>query len=236
MEIRFQFERREEIKFIGHLDIMRLFERAFKRAGIPIAHSGGFNPRPRIVFAQPMPLGLTSEGEFADVEIMETVDTKEFIKVFNESLPLGVRILDAKCKTNNSNLMGLIDAAKYRIDFETSETMDMRQAIQCVISRKQVNVMKKTKKGMKEINIRPLIYEMEGEITGYNGCFIVLLGAGQDNNVRPELFLDGVSKATDILLDMQRMHRIMLYHFADFCEQQKGSRWITPMHERLLKG
>lgn len=79
MEIRFRFSRGEELKFIGHLDILRLFERAFKRAGIQVAHSEGFNPRPRIVFAQPMPLGLTSEGEFADVELAEQIDIANFI-------------------------------------------------------------------------------------------------------------------------------------------------------------
>ncbi|WP_054632612.1 TIGR03936 family radical SAM-associated protein [Thermoclostridium stercorarium] len=71
MKIRFRFDRGEELKYIGHLDVMRLFERAFKRAEIPVTHSQGFNPRPHIVFAQPMALGFQVKGNSPTLSLMK---------------------------------------------------------------------------------------------------------------------------------------------------------------------
>lgn len=234
MEIRFRFSRGEELKFIGHLDILRLFERAFKRAGIQVAHSEGFNPRPRIVFAQPMPLGLTSEGEFADVELAEQIDIANFIQKINSSLPAGINVIEATVKTGKSNLMGIIDAARYRIWFEAPEMLDIENAMKSVLKSNEINVVKKTKRGEKEVNIRPFIYELSGEKDGRTGVFNAVLGAGQDNNVRPELFIEGVSKASNAPFNMLRMHRVMLY-----CGKEKAAPdlmpaeniWITPMDD-----
>jgi radical SAM-linked protein len=237
MEIRFRFGRGEELKFIGHLDILRLFERAFKRSGIQVAHSEGFNPRPRIVFAQPMPLGLTSEGEFADVELVGQIDTADFKQRINSSLPAGINVIEAKVKTGRSNLMGIIDAARYRIWFEAPDMLDIKYAVNSVLNSGEINVVKKTKSGEKEVNIRPFIYELSGEKDGRTGFFDVILGAGQDNNIRPELFLEGISKASNIPFSMRRMHRVMLY-----CSKKKAvpdlmpaeNIWITPMDDLLL--
>jgi len=237
MEIRFRFGRGEELKFIGHLDVLRLFERAFKRAGIRVVHSEGFNPRPRIVFAQPMPLGLTSEGEFADVELVEQIDTADFIQRINSSLPVGINVIESRVKTVRSNLMGIIEAARYRIWFNAPDTLDIEYAINSVLNSGEINVVKKTKSGEKEVNIRPFIYELSGEKDGRTGVIDVVLGAGQDNNIRPELFLEGISKASNTPFNMRRMHRVMLY-----CGKKKAAPdlmpseniWITPMDDLFL--
>jgi len=237
MEIRFRFGRGEELKFIGHLDILRLFERAFKRAGLQVAHSEGFNPRPRIVFAQPMPLGLTSEGEFVDVELAGQIDIADFIRRINSSLPSGVKVIEAKMKTGRSNLMGIIDAAHYEISFEAPDMPDIEYVINSILGSSEINTVKRTKSGEKEINIRPFIYELSAKRDGLTGVFNVILGAGQDNNIRPELFIEGISKALNTPFYMSRMHRVMLY-----CNKKKAAPgsppaeniWITPMDDLFL--
>lgn len=237
MEIRFRFSRGEELKFISHLDILRLFERAFKRARLQVAHSEGFNPRPRIVFAQPMPLGLTSEGEFADVELAGHIDTADFIQRMNFSLPSGINVTEAKVKTGRSNLMGIIHAAHYRITVKAPDAPDIGYAVNSVLNSSEINVMKKTKRGGKEINIRPFIYDLSAEKEGQSVVFNVILGAGQDDNVRPELFVEGVSKASNTAFNILAMHRIMLY-----CNKKNAAPeslpleniWITPMDDLFL--
>jgi len=241
MHIRFRFKRGEDLKFIGHLDILRLFERAFKRSGLPVAHSQGFNPRPQIIFAQPMPLGLTSTGEFADVELEGEYDAEEFMIRLNSSLPPGLQLLEAKKRINKSNLMSVIGAARYNIGFgfETQENPLTERLIEAVMDEGVINVNKKTKSGEKEINIRPLIYELSGKINGGTGEFEVLLGAGQDNNVRPELFLNGVSDVAGVKLELRHMHRLMLYIGI---EGGKGANrpetdrcvWVSPLDDRVL--
>jgi len=239
MYIRFRFERGEELKFIGHLDILRLFERAFKRSGLPVAHSQGFNPRPQIIFAQPMPLGLTSSGEFADVEINGEYDPAEFMRKLNSSLPSGLQLLEARERINKTNLMGIIEAARYNItfSFEEQRISNINTLVEKILSEETINVTKKTKSGEKEINIRPLIYELSGNINDSTGEFEVLLGAGQDNNVRPDLFLNGVSSIAETNFKLRKMHRIMLYcrngggYGLNSSENEEKTGWVSPMNK-----
>lgn len=227
MKIRFQFERGEELKFIGHLDVMHMFERAFKRAEIPVTHSQGFNPRPHIVFAQPMPVGLTSEGEFADVELERRYDPGFFIKRLNSVLPAGVRIVDAREVKNSGNIMAIVEAARYRIDFKPVPDLGVNGTISEILNRQRIVVLKKTKSGEREFDIKPLIYELAGGSNSDSGFFNVLLCAGQDNNVRPELFIKGVNSCIDCDIEIERMHRIMLY---GRCE----NGWLPLNDEKFL--
>lgn len=215
------------MKFIGHLDILRLFERVFKRSGLPVAHSQGFNPRPQIIFGQPMPLGLTSEGEFADVELIGRHDPREFVKIMNDALPPGIRVLDAKEKINPSNLMGQISAARYRVCFKAPEDLNLHKLMEEVLAADTIPVMKKGKSGEKEKNIRPFIYELTGSSNASGGCLVVLLGAGQDDNIRPDLFLSGVSNAFQAELELITMHRILLLG-------RKENNWLSLLDEQML--
>lgn len=227
MKIRFQFKRGEELKYIGHLDVMRLFERAFKRAGIPVTHSQGFNPRPHIVFAQPMPLGLSSDGEFADVELDIRYELDNFLEKLNAALPDGIKVVDARENTGNKNIMAIVEAARYRIDFNAPGNLDIESIISNVLSRDRIIVLKKTKSGEREFDIRPLIYELSGEAENSTGFFNVLLCAGQDNNVRPELFITGVNSCLNIDIEMVKMHRIMLYGRTE-------DKWLPLTDKRFL--
>lgn len=227
MQIRFQFKRGNDLKFIGHLDILRLFERAFKRSRLPVAYSQGFNPRPQIVFGQPMPLGLTSDGEFADVDLASSIDPGEFMITMNTALPPGIQLVDIREIRNPANLMGLITGARYRICFEMPENMEIQKIIRDVLDSETINVMKKTKSGEKEKNIRPFIYELSGDNDGTLACFDVLLGAGQDDNIRAELLMAGVSGVCHVKLELQSMHRVLLLG-------RKEGKWLSLLDDRML--
>ena len=106
--VRVKFFRGEEVKFISHLDLMKMYERALRRSGVPIAYSQGFNPHPQMVFGLPLSVGVTSESEYADFELEGNMDPGEFMQRLNGSLPEGIRIVDAAVKKAGSNIMAVL--------------------------------------------------------------------------------------------------------------------------------
>ena len=108
------------------------------------------------------------------------------------------------------------------------QSSDIDSIISKVLSEKRIIVFKKTKSGEKEFDIRPLIYEITGEANDGTGFFNVLLSSGQHNNVRPELFFEGVRICTGIDIEMTKMHRIMLYGRAE-------NKWLPLTDERFLQ-
>ncbi len=96
VKIQYQFKRSTPLRFLSHLDQQRLFQRAFRRAEIPVEYSQGFNPHPRMSFALAMSVGLTSDGEYGEVIVSEDIDVETFISRMNQVLPQGLEIIAAK--------------------------------------------------------------------------------------------------------------------------------------------
>jgi radical SAM-linked protein len=112
--IRFQFAKREEVKFISHLNMLNTFTRAFRRAGIPVAYSQGFNPHPKISFGSVLPVGTTSEVEVADIDLEDYMEPEEFVSRANAQLPQGLEILKAQeVSLKAQPLMAQISLASY---------------------------------------------------------------------------------------------------------------------------
>ena len=117
--IRFKFFKKNELKYLSHLDIMTLFSRAFIRAGINAEYSSGFNPKPRLSLSNPIPLGIQSLAEYGDLGIAEKPDAQEFKKMVNSQLPLNIQVTEAvSASGKTASLMSVIDLLFY--DFEIS--------------------------------------------------------------------------------------------------------------------
>jgi radical SAM-linked protein len=117
--LRIRFSRGEEIKFISHLDIVRLWQRAFNRAGIEIAYSTGFTPHPRISLAAPLPLGVTSEAELMDIVIVKGVAPQFFVSALNQQLPPGLRVDKVfPISAELPSLQSQITKAEYKVELE----------------------------------------------------------------------------------------------------------------------
>ena len=213
--LRFRFSRGDKLKYIAHLDILRVFERAVKRAGIPAAYTQGFNPRQKLVFGLPMSIGLTSESEYADIELSEDMEPCEFIARMNEGLPEGLKVEKAVPRNTKDNIMNQITAARYEIVFEVKEPkslFEIHSMVYDFLSKEDITVMKKTKKGYRPVNIRPLIYSASAEKTA-EGRFRLkaFLSAGAENNLRADLFMQAFSQETKLEVDIVSMHRKALY-------------------------
>jgi radical SAM-linked protein len=193
-EIRFKFTRSEEVKYISHLDIMKVFERAIRRANIKIAYSKGFNPHPQIIFGLPMGVGLSSISEFADIFIVDNLSPERFIEDINRFLPKGYKVIEAKIKTAKGNVMSQIEIASYNItlkNFDGFNEVCLKDKLMDFISKDTITVLKENKSGKKMVDIRPLILELNIINFFENNIFVMqmLLKAGQNGNIKPELVI-----------------------------------------------
>lgn len=160
MRIIASFYKHDEVRFVSHLDMQRLFQRAFRRAGLPLSYSKGFNPHPLLSFATALSVGYTSECEYFDVFLDEKIDADEFRSRVNAVLPEGVAVTKAvdagEMKTSLTTLMRSADYFA-RLDFDREVTSDELENALTSLLTGEIIVEKKTKGGMKDVDIRPLL-------------------------------------------------------------------------------
>ena len=193
IKYRFKFEKFGTIKFIGHLDVVIVFQRALKRADIPIAYSNGFNPHQLISFALPLSLGYTSIGEYGDFQLQTEEKPEELKEKINNALPEGLIITELiKLKEGVKNTMASVCAASYDIYFdETISPEDVKNNLSSFINQNEILVMKKTKKNFKETDIKPDILGAEDISADGKAVLKVLVNAGSVKNLKPESVAEG---------------------------------------------
>ena len=178
------------MKFIGHLDILRYFQKAIRRAEIPIVFTEGFSPHMVMSFASPLGVGIESEGEYMDIEIKEPLSTEEAVRRLDAVMSEGMRILDFRQIPDEkaSNAMALVAAADYRIRFRDGyePDLDWKKLYASFLEQPSISIIKKTKKSETELDIRPLIYESRLE----EDSIFVRLSSGSAANIKPELMMD----------------------------------------------
>ncbi|WP_173400172.1 TIGR03936 family radical SAM-associated protein [Acetivibrio straminisolvens] len=167
--IRVRFVRGEEVKYISHLDLMKMFERALRRSKIPIAYSQGFNPHPHMVFGLPLSVGVTSESEYADFELETDIDSGEFTQRLNQNLPKGIEVVDAKKNNTTSNIMAQVAGASYEVLVLADSKIgieDLKYKLDEFLKNEQIFVEKESKGKIKKIDIRPMIYNADVNSAG----------------------------------------------------------------------
>ena len=189
MKIRVRFSKQGQMKFIGHLDMVRYFQKVMRRGEIDVAYSEGFSPHQKMSFAAPLSVGVLSKGEYFDMEVNSTLSTKEAIDRINEQNVEGVKVLSYKLLPDNAkNAMAVMSAADYFVYTDIFTDND----ITGFINQDSINVIKKTKKSEKEVDIKPLIYSIKKED---NGIFIKL-AQGSAQNLKPELVVTALENFT----------------------------------------
>ncbi|AGL02639.1 TIGR03936 family radical SAM-associated protein [Desulfoscipio gibsoniae] len=187
---RIQYSKRGPACYISHLDLVRTLERAFRRAGLPIAFSEGFNPHPRFSFAAPLPVGVEGLAEVLEVDMKESVDHRELAERLNGALPPGLVVLEVTDVPDNAPApMAALTGAGYIVHLDDDDLPGPlpEEAVQRFLARGQVEVTRKSKDGKKKIrNIRPGILKFD-VLSQVNGLTIRLaLKTGSIMNVRPE--------------------------------------------------
>ena len=159
------FEKNERIRHIGHLDIQRAVQRGLRRSGLPVAYSRGFNPHILVTFASALATGACGDREIMDVTMAEPVGEAEFLERMNRAMPPEMALKEARAVDDrHPALMASLQAAEYEILIrEQEEAEKIIAAIDRMMARETIPAIRKTKSGMKECDIRPLIYGLRGE-------------------------------------------------------------------------
>ena len=119
MKIRIKFRKWGVMKFIGHLDMMRYFQKAVRRANIDIKYSEGYSPHQIMSFAAPLGVGITSDGEYFDIEVESTRSSKESIEAFNATMVDGVEVISyVKLPDHAKTAMSIVAAADYQLSYK----------------------------------------------------------------------------------------------------------------------
>ena len=187
---RCSFARSGATVFLGHLDLMTCFERACRRADLPILYSQGYNPRPMMVFALPLGVGIETRCDYLDVSLNCPYDADAFVKELNAFLPEGLRILKSKAIPEpKDSIMSIVTTASYRF-----EAKGIRSAMEKALSEETLIVTKMAKGKEKQTDIRPLLISLSQASNGDPDSVEFYAFAGSERNVRPDLILSSLVK------------------------------------------
>lgn len=217
--IRVKFRRGDEVKFISHLDLMKVFERAIRRARLPIAYSQGFNPHPGMVFGLPLSVGVTSEAEYGDFDITDDeLPVHEFVERLNAQLPQGIEILSAKKRLTKQNIMATVAASEYVVVAGSQSAFtekSLKTGIHRYLAQNEILVEKRTKSGIKEIDIKDMIFDLNSDLQPCGNLniirFTMLVSAGSKANLKPDLLIESLLEYLGYDFEIDRIHRTKLF-------------------------
>ncbi|HKK95798.1 MAG TPA: TIGR03936 family radical SAM-associated protein [Anaerovoracaceae bacterium] len=187
-----EFEKKDLMIYISHLDLLRLFKRAFKRTGIKLNYSKGFNPHPIMGFAQPLSLGYIGLHEFIEFETEKVYD-ESIIELLNKELPKGMKILNIDTFKGNKSLAADTNACEYEIEIPLKDSdYDVNGYFNqnSILAMKR---MKKTKK-MSEVEIKDKIRSYNYEFKKDKLLLNLTLDGGSISNLSPELVIQSITK------------------------------------------
>lgn len=187
---RITFRKEGPARWIGHLDLVRLFEQACCRAGLPLAYSEGFNPRPRLVFAAPLPVGVAGLRELVDAYLRVPVAPELVQARLGPVLPEGLTLIRVRrVPREEANLMAAVRRAAYRVEGRPAAGLceaALTEAVQRVLQAREIRSVRQGKKGPKERDIRPGIFALDARLEEGKIMVTMLVQAGQEGNIRPE--------------------------------------------------
>ena len=172
MRLRVKFTKTGPMRFISHLDIMRYFQKALRRADINVSLSEGFSPHMLMSFALPLPLGMSSTGEYFDVDVKEAPSSAEIIRRLNEQMCDNIKVLSViKIPEDKANkCMSLVTGADYSITLADGRAFDeeiFADGIKRFLAQENIMAVKKTKRNEALADIKPLIYGFS--LSEFNG-------------------------------------------------------------------
>lgn len=158
--VRVRFAKRGRLRFLSHRDVARSFERAVRRAGLPVSHSHGFSPHPRLSWIGAAPTGTASEAEYMEMGLTREVDPAAVAAALDAALPDGIDILDAAVASGGA-LADRIDGSRWLVELPGVEPAVLRDAVAALLAQESVVVERVTPSGRREIDVRSALVRME---------------------------------------------------------------------------
>lgn len=189
MRVRIKFSKHGVVKFIGHLDFMRYFQKAIRRAGIDVTYSSGFSPHQVMSFASPLGVGHCSNGDYFDIEVNSHTGKQDMMERLNGAMVPGVVVENIVALGENAgNAMASVAAAAYTLEWKEGYEIpsDLEEAVLRFYSQDSIMVTKQTKKSILELDWKPGIYEMKAT----SDSIYLLVDASSSGNVKPALLME----------------------------------------------
>lgn len=219
--LRIQYVKKDNMKFLSHLEMVRFMERTFRRMELPLKFSQGFNPHPKISFAAPLAVGVSSDAEIVEVELTEMIDPAEFLEAHEADVPEGLQFVRAKEVPGTGKLMALVNASEYLVEVkfnegaQAPEVRNEKERLADFLGNEEIIIQKKTKKGkIKDVNIRPFVFEARNVLAEADRSIYRLnVATGSNGNLKPELFVELFMKEIGAIeqTDSIRVHRLQLF-------------------------
>lgn len=227
MNIRMKFRKHGCMKFIGHLDIMRYFQKAIRRADIDIAYSEGFSPHMIMSFAAPLGVGLTSEGEYVDLQVNSCVSSKAAVDALNNVMVDGMEVISFKLLPETvKNAMASVAAADYFVNFrEGYAPENWEEKFMKFLQKEELLIVKKTKRSEAEVDLKPMLYKAEIREEG----IFMQVACGSAGNLKPELVMEAFAKENGIELEPFALEVCRLEVYADLGDE--ATRKLVPLEE-----
>lgn len=234
IKVRLKFYKTGSLKFIGHLDVMRYFQKAIRRSELLVSYSKGYSPHQLISFASPLGVGNTSDGEYMDMQLEECEDIESIKESLNKTMSLEMQITSVKKLSEESKTsMSLLAAADYLVSIKDGyETLDnFEEKFSEFVNQSSIMVTKKTKKSQQEIDLKNYIYaysftpDQFEEKTSYqfansvaqtyeNGKKVYLeLTCGSVHNIKPNFVMEEFCKYIGFEYNpyAYQIHRMEMY-------------------------
>lgn len=197
-----KFSKTGYIKYTSHLDLLRTFNRAFRKTKIALKFSQGFNPHPKMSFAQPLSLGYQSRCELIEFETVENIDPSEIIGKLQTAMPEGIEILSCKKFLSNiRSISGETESAEYKIWIPTILSNDeLKSKLSGYMEQDEIIALKKEKKSkaLKPVNIKDKIRRLEISKVGEFAMIDALVDQGSTSNLSPELIISSFLEFAEI--------------------------------------
>lgn len=189
---RLLFEKTGDAVYLSHLDLMRIFQRAFKRADIMIWHSQGFSPRAYVSIALPLSVGASSRCEILDFDVEDgTVDLATLPEKLNRTLPEGVRVLNAYSSERKIKHLAQLQA-QIVLEYDKGVPADAQQTLAALFSRPSIVIHKRTKRGEAEVDIRPMLLSMQLRRLSAQELALDVTVQAQNPGLNPQLLVTAI--------------------------------------------
>ena len=192
MRVRLKFSKIGRVKYVGHLDTMRLFQRAIKVAQLPVSYSQGFSPHSLVYFALPLAVGMSSEGEYMEIVMDEAVSPREVKERLQKVMVEGITLMDAyEVEEKSTSLMSLVQGADYVISLKCPQNPEITaEYLKAQVDESsELVVLKKGKKGIAPVDIKPLILKADFSEQEEGIQINLQVYAGSSKNLNPDLFV-----------------------------------------------
>jgi radical SAM-linked protein len=158
--VRVRFAKRGRLRFLSHRDVARSFERAVRRAGVPVAHSHGFSPHPRLSWVGAAPTGAASEAEFVEIGLTTPMEPADLAKALDAALPAGLDVLDAVVAEGKA-LAERIDASRWQVELPGVAPEALRSALEALLAMDTLVTERVTPSGRRKIDVRAALVRAE---------------------------------------------------------------------------